>query len=174
MVTPIEYLIEADAPALMTPALAIELSAHFNKPDCWGRANGYPDLATGVGYQVAALIDTDEAAAVFGEFWSVTWKAAVDAGELRGGIAGPRAPRLGPDVITLCIEAPMPFTTPLGEQSKFTSASMQQQVGALRPHPLGVQLVRHGFALVLQFDMSADDLCAIHLHLEERNAAFGF
>jgi hypothetical protein len=174
MVTPIEYLIEADAPAPMTPALAIELSAHFNKPDCWGRANGYPDIKAGVGYQVGALIDTADAAAVFGEFWSKTWKAAVDAGELGGGIAGPRAPRPGPDVLTLCIESPMPFTTPLGEQSKFNSASMQELVGSLRPHPSGAMLVRHGFALVLQFDMSVGDLRALHLHLDERNAAFGF
>jgi hypothetical protein len=174
MVTPIEYIIEADAPAPMTPALATELSAHFNRANAFGNVTEHPDLASGVGYQVGALIDTADAAAVFGEFWSVTWKAAVDAGELRGGFGGARAPRLGPDVLMLCVESPMPYTAPTGEQSVFKAPWMQELVGTLRAHPLGVQLVRHDFALVLQFDMSVGDLRALHLHLEERNAAFGF
>lgn len=174
MVTPLEYLIEADAPAPMTPARAVELSAHFNRANGFGNVTEHPDLASGVGYQVGALVDTDEAAAVFGEFWSVTWKAAVDAGELRGGFGAARAPRLGPDVITLGIEAPMPYTAPTGEQSKFAAPFMQELVGTLRAHPLGAQLVHHGFALVLRFDMSAGDLRALHLHLDARNADFGF
>lgn len=74
MVTrPLEFTIEADAPVRVRFDEAQEVSAQFNAPNPWGRVHAHPDLALGVGYRCAVLVDTEEVAAVAGAFYTATW-----------------------------------------------------------------------------------------------------
>lgn len=171
---PLEFLICADAPVRVRFDDAQEVAAEFNAPNPWGRVHEHPDLALGVGYRCAVLVDAEEVAAVAGAFYTATWKAAYDAGELKGGMDAPRPPCPGPDVLRLCSEVPMPITTPLGHNTVFRLPTEIRYVGVFRPHPHGIVLEHRGARLVLHLDLGTSDLCNLHLDLDQRNMAFDF
>lgn len=171
MVTPNESVVGVGAPARIAFDEANELDAKFSRIflGCGGRA--HPDLALGIGYRGHAAAETAAAASVGETFYSAMVASRDEWSALP---RCQRPPRRGSDVLHLFIEPEMVVHPPQGAPVTKRLRVNALFVGVWHPHPMGLCFERDGTSLVVAFEMSARDLRALHLRLDERNAAFGF
>ena len=146
-----------------------ELAERFNRlfEACDGRP--HPNIGLGVGYRAFVEATESEAAPVGEKFYDLVQDGR--RSELPHAL---RPPCTGPDVLCLEVEPLRVICNAQGEKHIRPLIIQSLLAGVFRSAAQGVCFERDGASLVVALALSAGDLRALHLHLDARNAAFGF